>query len=253
MEIIDFHTHPRYDTTSKWGVAMTDEYFVGELMRAGITQAAGSAIRPTMPDKNADPVELMRSLNRDAWEMADKYPAFLIPGIHILPYSPEESAEEIEAHKRRGGVLIGELVPYLMGHESYLEGAYDELLELAAKYSMVLSIHTGTAEESVELARRHPTLPIVMAHPVYNDEYERRLAAVKSRDNLWLDIAGTGIAATGMLRHAVDTVGCEKIVFGTDFPGYNPAMYVQSVLYEHLTDNEREYIFSKNAKDLLRL
>ena len=45
MRIIDFHTHPGYNTTKKFGYDMTDELFVSELKRSGITQADVRAVQ----------------------------------------------------------------------------------------------------------------------------------------------------------------------------------------------------------------
>ena len=92
---------------------------------------------------------------------------------------------------------------------------------------------------------------MVIAHPSYGKDYADMLSVIKKYENLFLDLSGTGIAAYGMLRYGVDVVGKEKLLFGTDFPGYNPEMYVRSVLYERLADDETDYIFHKNAEALL--
>ena len=54
-----------------------------------------------------------------------------------------------------------------------------------------------------------------------------------------------------MLSYGVHKVGAERFLFGTDYPICNPRMYVQAVLQEHLTDEERELIFHKNASRIL--
>jgi predicted TIM-barrel fold metal-dependent hydrolase len=54
-----------------------------------------------------------------------------------------------------------------------------------------------------------------------------------------------------MLRYAVDQVGSERILFGTDYPICNPGVYIGGVLAEPISDEAKENIFSKNAKRLL--
>ena len=55
-------------------------------------------------------------------------------------------------------------------------------------------------------------------------------------------------------RRAIDTMGVDRILFGTDYPTCNPAMYLGGVLLDPLvTDAEKEKIFSLNAKRLLHL
>ena len=56
----------------------------------------------------------------------------------------------------------------------------------------------------------------------------------------------------GMLRRIIDEMGADRVLFGSDFPTCNPAMFVGGVLLDPLiTDGEKEKIFSGNAKKLL--
>ena len=45
----------------------------------------------------------------------------------------------------------------------------------------------------------------------------------------------------------------ERVLFGTDFPMWNPAEEMERFLSLNLTDDEKEKILRKNAEDLLRL
>ena len=55
-----------------------------------------------------------------------------------------------------------------------------------------------------------------------------------------------------MLRRIIDEVGVDRVLFGSDFPTCNPAMFVGGVLLDPLlTDEEKEKIFAGNAKRLL--
>ena len=75
---------------------------------------------------------------------------------------------------------------------------------------------------------------------------------MKRYPNYYLDISGNGILRQGALRHIIDEVGVERILFGSDFPTCNAGMFVGGVLLDDLlTDCEKEMIFSKNAKRLL--
>ena len=74
---------------------------------------------------------------------------------------------------------------------------------------------------------------------------------MKKFPNLYLDISGTGLFRYGLLASSVKTVGSERVLFGTDYPICNPRMYVQAVLGEHISDEEKENILFRNAKRLL--
>ena len=69
--------------------------------------------------------------------------------------------------------------------------------------------------------------------------------------NLHLDISGTGIDRLGMVRHAIDILGPQKVLFGSDYPVNNPAVYVAGVAYEPLTEAEREALLHGNVERLL--
>lgn len=145
----------------------------------------------------------------------------LIPGIHIHPEYPEKLATEIENYSKKGVRLAGELVPYLIGYcSTYLMEGYYELFDLCMQNNMVISIHKPfNIDECGGLAKRFKGLTIVVAHPGYNEDYLNILEAIKKYDNLFLDLSGTGIAAYGMLRHGINIIGANKILFDTDFPG----------------------------------
>ena len=74
---------------------------------------------------------------------------------------------------------------------------------------------------------------------------------MKKYPNLYLDISGTGLFRYGLLASAVKTVGAGRILFGTDYPICNPRMYVQAVLGEHISQEEKEDILFSNAQRIL--
>jgi len=254
MKIIDFHTHPGWNTTREFGYDMTNERFVAMLKKAGITKTCGSLIDyPWFHLDAARYKAIIPELNRSAWALQEKYPDFYIPGIHIHPGFPEMSMEQLRQHKARGGKLVGELVGYLMAYESYITAEYLGLFEVCRDMGMVLNLHQRSVNEAEVIAGAFPTMPVVMAHPGYKAQYFEKLEALQRHKNLYLDLSGAGTNITGMLRYGVDCVGAEHFLFGTDFPAYNPAMYVHSVLYEDLTDLQREQILWRNAAEILEL
>ena len=104
------------------------------------------------------------------------------------------------------------------------------------------------------MVERHPEVVFVMAHPGEYGEFMRHMARAQKSRNYYLDLSGYGVFRYGMLRHAIDVMGAERILFGSDFPTCNPAMYLGSVTMDGLiSDEERELILSGNAKRLLGL
>ncbi len=74
---------------------------------------------------------------------------------------------------------------------------------------------------------------------------------VAAYPNLHLDISGSGIDRYGILRKAIDTIGKEKLLFGTDYPVNNPAVYVHGALFEPLAEEEFDALFAGNFLRLI--
>ncbi|MBQ7064529.1 MAG: amidohydrolase [Firmicutes bacterium] len=251
MQIIDAHVHPFVTPEQRMGRHsgfVTDmDYFVEDLQRAGITHCCGSVIERL----NVSSWEDVRRLNDQALEIGERYPDFYTPGFHIHPAFPVESCEEIERMSAKGVKLIGELVWYMMGWEQYADPRLREAFELAAQKGMTVNIHPSTYEDMDRFAEQNPNLDIIVAHPRDGADYEDNLRRLRKFDHVYLDLSGTGLFRYGMLRRALDTVGSEKLLFGTDYPICNPGMYVEAVLFEQTTDQELENIFEKNAERLI--
>lgn len=51
----------------------------------------------------------------------------------------------------------------------------------------------------------------------------------------------------------INKLGSERILYGTDYPAFNHAFSIVSVLRATVSDNERKNIFAENAKRLLKI
>ena len=256
--VIDFHTHPwrrREDNYCYYPFVIGEGTgaILDDMQRAGIGRFAGSVILKDFLELS--PEEAVRRTNEETLllkaELGDAY----IPGMTVHPEASERSCRDMERMKAEGVTLVGELVPYMhgWGEEAYLHPGLDEILSLAGEYSMLVSIHRMGPEFDFEVARRHPNVNFVIAHPGEKDAYFPILDAMRELRNLYLDLSGGGLFRYGMLAHGVKTVGAERILFGSDYPICNPAMNLRAVEYERITSKERDMILYENAERLLHL
>ena len=259
FEIIDFHTHPfpapEYNICCHRDYcAMTPESTRTLMQTLGISRFCGSVIRAaTGPIQWRD----LRELNDHALALADYSGGAYIPGFHVHPSFVRESCEEIERMSRLGVRLIGELVPYPCYSNwpcAYDDPAFSEILDCAEQYGMVVSFHSMNEDAMDRMVQAHPNLTFVAAHPGEYGEFSRHMERMRMSDRYFLDLSGTGIFRYGMIRHAIDLFGAERLIFGSDYPTCSPAMFVGAVALDPiLTDSEREKIFSGNARRLLGL
>ena len=257
-EIIDAHIHPAImvenSDISLFSFTNPPEKLVATLKRAGISKAAGSVVRrfpepPTWDD--------IHQLNLAALEMRRQFPDFYIPGIHVHPDFPELSLEELKKHKEKGGVLVGELVYYMMGFQ-YSHPNFPELLHSARDLGMVVNFHPSKNMALNRIVTESaPGLVTVIAHLDGYGLYEDFIELMMKNECVCADLSAYGADRPGMLRDAVKRVGSERILYGTDFPGTTngemQSKYTAYVLSEALSDADTENILSLNAKRLLQL
>ena len=251
FEIIDFHTHPfieEIDNINRYtaNAPMSTESFAKDLTECGISRFAGSVIC-----RRPDYLTAMLDANTHALKLRDIYGGRYIPGIMVDANHVEESKAAIDTARKEGIRLIGELIPTGMGWNFTDEG-FREILDYARSGEFVISMHSNEDVENMEMvAKDFPELSFVFAHPGEQKRLTKHISAMKQHKNIYLDLSGTGLFRYGMLKHLVDEVGADRILFGTDHPVCNPAMYVAGVMLEKLTDNEKALIFAQNAKRLL--
>lgn len=212
------------------------------LQQAGI----GRAIFNTWQGVFAKTALDLDQANRAALRLADRHPQFLYPGAVIHPDFFAVSAAWLEKFHRHGFQWVGELVPRPGLEHPYTDARFLRLAERCLAYGQILHLHYHP--DILELARRLPACRIVAAHI----PDQPALNAMAGRPNLWLDIAGLhGGLCLGALERAVQTLGVDRILFGTDFDGYEPRAFVERVRVVVRSRRDQRKIFWDNPQRLL--
>lgn len=260
-EIIDFHTHPFDDSATnicahQEYVAMSAENTVTYMKGLGISKICGSVLCRNIEGASHydNPWDMIADGNRRALELKKQYGDFYVPGFHVHPDYVQESCDEIEKMHKLGVNLMGELVPYMHEWSDYSCKGFDEILDVATGYGMVVNLHTMDHDEMDSMVAKHPHTIFVTAHPGEYPDYMRHLNRMKMSENYYLDLSGTGLFRHGMLRHGIDEFGAERFLFGSDYPTCNPSVFIGGVALDTLiTEAEKKLIFAGNAKRLLGL
>ena len=256
-EIIDFHTHPfghgGVNICSHANYCdMSEENIIRDLTAVGISKICGSALvrRSELAEGSTEWMAVQAS-NRAALAIADDLHGFYVPGIMVHPDFVDESIAGIDYYYDRGVRLIGELVPYMQGWGDYSCEGFSRILDHITEKNMIVSLHSMGEDAMDKMVERHPDTKFVFAHPGEYGEFSRHMKRMKMSENCYLDLSGYGIFRHGMLRHAIDEVGLDRIIFGSDYPTCNPCMYVGGVLLDPmLTTYEKQAIFAGNIRRL---
>ena len=257
MKVTDFHTHP-YLSEEEF-LNFYPECFVpspgqmkSDIERAGISHVVGCVLNKRKYSDD-EGFSYIKELNDKALRLKELWGDFYTPGFHVHPHFVKESIAEVERMAAAGVRLIGELVPYMHGWSDYSCKGLHTILEAAEQYSMLVSFHTMKDEQKkmTKMIEAHPKLIFIAAHPNEKEYFLLHLERLKKYENFYLDLSGTGIFRYGLTAYGVKEAGSEKFIFGTDYPICNPRMYVQAVLQEPISDEDKENILYKNARRLL--
>jgi hypothetical protein len=81
-------------------------------------------------------------------------------------------------------------------------------------------------------------------------DFQHIFTLMKKYPHTYTDIS---VQPADNIRKLINTVGSERLLFGTDYPFVNQAFSILSVLRATADEHERVNIFSANAKKLLRI
>jgi predicted TIM-barrel fold metal-dependent hydrolase len=105
-------------------------------------------------------------------------------------------------------------------------------------------------EHIVTLARRYPELQIIMAHMALR--WREGIDAVADCPNISVDTSGCD-PELGSVEYAVERLGAERVLFGSDAPGRDVLCQIGRVMAAGISDNDREKVLHLNAERLLGL
>ena len=220
----------------EFGIPGTAEHLAGFIAAVGFDRA--QALAPHEPT-GATAKAIRRPDERSNVRWLLDHPAVgidddatLIPAAAIAPDHPEAVDRLREAIDL--GVRWLKIHP-LIGRTDTLAAACDPFYELAAERRMPIIYHTGGAgwdwpgdcaapAACARIAERFADLPIVMAHcgtfgSDDPDAFEKAVGLCDDHPSLHLDTTTALLPiGTDRWRRALDRVGPERVVYGTDYP-----------------------------------
>ena len=160
------------------------------------------------------------------WQQAhpDRLLAFAAVNPAAGPIAIEQTRRRLDA----GFMGIGELLGGVQGY-SYADPCFGELANLAVEYGVPFNLHvtdpklngrpgmhSTPLDAFVAVAERFPAANFILAHLGGGLPWQ---ANVSLPHNLYFDIAAVPlIYDSTVYRQAIDAVGAERILFGTDYP-----------------------------------
>jgi predicted TIM-barrel fold metal-dependent hydrolase len=278
--IIDFHTHVFPPEI----VAHREQYFPGEpafrllyedqkksplataedLIGTMDRQQVRGAVTFGFPWKQS---ALIRRSNDYVLASLRRFPDRLVGFACLNPEHPD-ALEEGERCLRAGMKGIGELALYgSPGPRSWKE-LFSPLARLAAVWDVPLLLHTNEpvghlypgkerlpAWDLYDLIQSFPETKFILAHwgggLWWYQLLKREVREVLI--NVYVDTAASPfLYRPEIYRYAIEILGVDKILFGSDYPLLKPDRYKKELLEARIGEEDRRTIFGGNAQKLLQ-
>lgn len=255
---IDVHAH--YGKYDRGAGKLVNEFMTGDAAlvvrrarQANIRFTVVSPLEALLPRFGGNPI----AGNADAARVVAETDG-LLQWVVIDPLKPEtyQQAEEmlqlpkcvgIKLHPEEHGYPIAEHVDALFAfaarHRAVVLGHSSEKNSLAADYG--------------RFANAFPEVRVILAHLGcgWDDDLTHQVRAIQQNKhgNLFTDTSSARSITPGLIEWAVQEVGAERILFGTDTPLYFTAMQRVRIDCADIGDHEKRLILRDNAVRLLGL
>jgi len=164
--------------------------------------------------------------------------------------------------KEIGSGIVGVKFHGVFEKKPITAGVYEPMLEILEEKKSILLIHCGRYKDgspesnssyihALEIAKKYPKIKVVLAHMGGNDTGIVKAAVVSAKDipNSFFDTSG--ISTPYRVEYAVDVLGAERILFGSDFPWCSFRSMYYGVEDALISEQDKEMIFTKNFLNLL--
>jgi uncharacterized protein len=253
--LIDVHAHFYHDRTPRadWRDRNASRLAAGETI--GITHHVASILGSwglTSPTYFPSPPDLAYG-NDALLALARQHPDRIRGYVTVNPNYTAHARTEIARCLDAGMVGIK-----LAASRRATDPLLDPICELARDRGVPVLHHVwqhrrrdwpgqeaSDATELATLARRYPDVRFILAHVGGGGDWQHSLAALRSVPNILVDLSGSGVDG-GMLEACVETVGVERLLWGTDLTmetGWAKLRYLAHVL----AADELELVCWKNA------
>ena len=211
---------------------------------------------------------LCRDGNDYILESIQKYPDRLIGFTAIQLKDNSETVKEIERCVRLGAKGIGEIVTEAHGIDIDDEKIMKPIMEAAKSLDIPVMVHSnetvghyylGKAKTELkqyyDFILSYPDIDIILAHwgggLLF---YELMPEVAKATSRVYYDTAASlFLYSSKVYSIAVQIIGADKILFGTDYPLIDPKRYFKQIEGSGLSGEDKGKIYGENAKQLLRL
>jgi predicted TIM-barrel fold metal-dependent hydrolase len=195
--------------------------------------------------------------NKIILDASKKHPEKIIGFVRINPHYIEKSTDYLEKAVKEKGASGLKLHPRNEAYPLNSERLVHPLMEKVAELEIPMITHSGDCSFCTpcivsELAESFPDVTIIMGHMGGTRSSEAIYFAKKS-SNIVLETSFD--KPLSVLKNAIDSVGPERVVFGSDLGGtglpHSPKLEVKRFNYLGLSEEEKELVMGRSMARIL--
>lgn len=119
----------------------------------------------------------------------------------------------------------------------------DKIFSFANEMGAIVLMHPDKISKMPEFTDKYPNMKLIIAHLGSRDHISAIQAA--KHGNIYTDTSGYLSSLNNVIEYAVNAVGSEKILFGTDT--YSPVFQYSRIALSRIPQSDKENILYKNA------
>lgn len=185
----------------------------------------------------------------------NQYPGRFIPFLRMNPRFVEQTEEAVDVAVKKYGFKGIKFHPTSYAMHPFTEPTL-KILRKAVEYDIPVLFHCSDEcltlpLQIAEAAEACPDAKIILAHMGGFYHREDAINTARKYKNVYVDMCEMPFASS--IKHAVEVIGSEKVLFGTDLPTDNPIFEIEKVKMAGLSKEDEENIFFRNAAKLLKI
>lgn len=261
--IIDAHCHVYPDKIAEKASQATGSFYslnmefdgkVSTLLEAGENAGIDKFIIQSV----ATTPKQVRSINNFIADTVKKYPdkTFGLGTLHPASDDMDGDVEHLISLGLHGVKLHPDIQGFKLDDYRCLK-----IYELCEKFKLPILVHTGDSRYDYSNPNRlipildiYDNLVIIGAHFGGWSIWEQSTKLLSGRKNFYVDCSSSFYALDDdTIMLLIKSYGVDNVIFGTDYPMWNPTTEVERLKSLPLTDEEKEKILYKNALRIYKL
>ena len=257
--IIDTHVH----IGNMIGFHLTEDDVIYSMEKYGISHSIVSSLNAAEFDHQLNPIpqQYLHSQTEcldDVLRFAKKYPRKISAAVWVRPFS-----EKADDNLYRAIDTNRKYIKAVKFHPFHSNIPFDDkrsesFIELAEHYNLPVVTHTGGSDcasciRVYRMAKKYPSTKFVMVHMGLGTDNNEAIELISKLPNLYGDTTWVPVHST---LKFINTVGIDKILFGSDNPIDGPDTYFcnrngERSLYQQYFNEFKEMISNEDYDKIM--